>query len=141
MRIVITDGDERAALAAARSLLAAGHEVYVAARGRSLAGATRGAGRCRVAADPLRDPGAYARELGRIAAAIAVDLVLPVTDASVEALLEHRDALPPRLVLPLPDLATFRAAPDKARMQRGEVGERQDEPRRKGVAVLEQRFD
>jgi predicted ATP-grasp superfamily ATP-dependent carboligase len=115
MRILITDGDERSALAAARSLLAAGHEVYVAARGRSLAGATRGARRCHVDANPLRDPAAYVAEVGGLAGALAIDLMLPVTDASVEALLEHRHALPPRVILPLPDLAAYRGASDKAR--------------------------
>ncbi len=115
MRILIMDGDERAALAAARSLIAAGHDVYVAARGRSLAGTTRGARRCTINADPLCDPGAYAREVGRLAGALAIDLALPVTDASVEALLEHRADLPSRLFLPLPDLAAYRSASDKAR--------------------------
>lgn len=115
MRILITDGNERAALAAARSLLAEGHEVYVAALGRSLASMTRGARRCHLDADPLGDPGAYAHQVGQIADGLAINLVLPVTDGSVEALLEHRAALPSRVALPLPDLATYRSASDKAR--------------------------
>jgi predicted ATP-grasp superfamily ATP-dependent carboligase len=117
MNILITDGNERSALAAARSLVAAGHDVHVASGQRwSLAGASRGARSCRVTADPLGDPRAYAGEIGRLSATLGHELVLPVTDASVEALLEHRDLLPPRVVLPLPDLATFRRASDKAAM-------------------------
>jgi len=91
MRILITDGNERSALAAARSLIAAGHEVHVASRRRwSLAGASRGARACRLQADPLCDPCAYAREVGSLIDRLAIDMALPVTDASVEALLEHR---------------------------------------------------
>lgn len=115
MRILVTDGNERSALAATRSLIAAGHEVHVASRQRwSLAGASRGARRCRLTTDPLSDPSGYAREAGDMIRRLAIDLVLPVTDPSVEALLEHRDALPPRIYLPLPDLAVYRRASDKA---------------------------
>ena len=39
-----------------------------------------------------------------------------MTDPSVEALLEHRDALPAAVTLPVPDLAIYRAASDKARV-------------------------
>jgi len=117
MRILITDGNERSALAATRSLIAAGHDVYVASRARwSLAGASRGARRCRVETDPLADPRAYTRELGRLIDRLAIDMALPVTDASVEALLEFRDALPARVHLPLPDLAAYRRASDKGAM-------------------------
>jgi len=117
MRILITDGTERSALAATRSLIAAGHMVHVASRRRwSLAAASRGARRCRVRAEPLSDPCAYAREIGSLAAGLAIDLILPVTDASVKALLEHREALPPRVILPLPDPEAYRRASDKAEM-------------------------
>ena len=116
MRILLTDGNERAALAAARSLVAAGHDVYAASPVQwSLAAASRGVHACRVAADPLSHPRAYAWDVARLAGAMGIDLALPVTDASVEALLEHRGALPPRIVLPLPDLAAYRSASDKAR--------------------------
>jgi len=116
MRILITDGNERSALAAARSLIAGGHEVHVASRGRwSLAGVSGGARRCRVETDPLGDPRGYAREVGGLIDRLGIDMALPVTDSSVEALLEHRDALPARIHLPLPDLAAYRRASDKAR--------------------------
>jgi len=115
MRILITDGNERSALAAARSLVRAGHEVSVAAPTRvSLAGASRGVQPRVLATDPLADPGAYAGEVGRIAKEDGSTLVLPMTDASVEAVLEHPRALPAGVALPFPDLATYRAASDKA---------------------------
>jgi len=115
MRILITDGDERSALAAARSLVAAGYDVHAAAPGRlSLAGVSRRVTPRAIGADPLADPRGYARAVARLVRELGIDVLLPVTDASVEALLEYRDELPPRVQLPLPDLRAYRQASDKA---------------------------
>jgi len=115
MRILITDGGERAALATARSLVAAGYRVYVAARRRSsLAGVSRGVRSWRVRSDALDRPAHYAAEVAAVARAQGVDVLLPVTDPSVEALLEHRNALPEHVLLPCPGLDTYRRASDKA---------------------------
>lgn len=115
MRVLITDGNERSALAVARSLVAAGHGVYAAAPERfSLAGAARGVRSLRIEADPLAQPLRFARAVGRAASRYDIDVVLPVTDASVEATLLHEAQLPRRVVLPLPDLSAYRAASDKA---------------------------
>src|SRR2546428_6888792 len=115
MHILITDGNERAALAAARSLVRAGHAVSVAApTSLSLAGVSRGVRPLQLATDPLRDPAAYAAEVGRIAKRDRVGLLLPMTDPSLGAVLEHPETLPVGVALPFPDLATSRAASDKA---------------------------
>src|SRR5437773_11508600 len=115
MHILITDGNERAALAAARSLVRAGHAVSVAApTSLSLAGVSRGVRPLRLATDPLQDPAAYAAEVGRAAQRERVGLLLPITDPSVGAVLEHPETLPAGVVLPFPDLATYRAASNKA---------------------------
>jgi predicted ATP-grasp superfamily ATP-dependent carboligase len=113
-KILITDGTERAALAAARALVAAGYEVHVAAaRQLSLAGVSRGVQRCLLKTDPFADASGYAAELSRIITDRGIGLLLPVTDVSVEAVLEHRHLLPLAVALPLPDLATYRRASDK----------------------------
>src|SRR3989449_3263837 len=115
MRVLITDGNERAALATARSLHAARHEVHVAAAAQPcLAGVSRGVRRRLVRADPLLDPEGYAREVGRVVREHGIDVLLPLTDASVEAVLEHRVHLPRELILPFPDLRTYQEASDKA---------------------------
>ena len=115
MHILITDGNERAALAAARSLVRAGHAVSVAApTSLSLAGVSRGVRPLRLATDPLQDPAAYAAEVGRAAQRERVGLLLPITDPSLGAVLEHPETLPAGVVLPFPDLATYRAASNKA---------------------------
>ncbi|HEY3219880.1 MAG TPA: hypothetical protein VGJ80_04045 [Gemmatimonadales bacterium] len=117
MRILITDGNERAALAAARSLVRAGHDVCVAAPTRvSLAGASRAARPVRLATDPLTDPAGYAAAVGRLVAREGADLLLPITDPSLEAVLEHRATLPAGVALPFADLSTYRAASDKERV-------------------------
>lgn len=115
MRILITDGNERASLAAVRSLVRAGHVVCVAAPTRvSIAGASRGVTSRLLATDALTDPAGYAAEVGRIAQREGSAVVLPMTDPSVEAVLEHPTALPAGVRVPFPDLATYRAASDKA---------------------------
>jgi predicted ATP-grasp superfamily ATP-dependent carboligase len=117
MHVLITDGNERVALAAARSLVRAGHSVLVTADTRvSLAGVARGVRSHPLAADPLTHPADYAAELGRVSRQQGTTVLLPMTDASLEAVLEHRSALPADVVLPFPDLATYRVASDKARI-------------------------
>lgn len=117
MKILVCDGDERATLAAARSL-ARGHEVHVVGEGsRSLAGVSRyvsGHHRC---SSPLDHPSAYASDVARLSRALEVDLVVPVTDASCRALLPVRERLEPsRLVAP--SLRAYETISDKAEVAR-----------------------
>lgn len=119
MDALLTDGNERAALAAARSLVRAGFEVGVAAgRGRrfSLAGLSRGVRRVHLSSDPLADPEGYAAEIGGIVRQHAVRVLMPVTDPSVEAVLGGRRYIPAQAAVPFPDLAVYRQASDKAAM-------------------------
>jgi len=117
MRILITDGNERAALAAARSLVRAGHSVGVTADSRlSLAGVSRGVRPRPLTTDPLTHPADYAAELASVTRQHGTTVLLPMTDASLEAVLEHRSVLPAGVVLPFPDLAIYRAASDKGRL-------------------------
>jgi len=112
--ILLTDAGQRATLAAARSLVHAGYDVHVTAANRfSLAGASRGVRFHRVAVEPLAEPERYATAVGEIATRVGAAVVLPVTDPSVEALLEHRACLPADARIPLPTLPTYRLASDK----------------------------
>jgi predicted ATP-grasp superfamily ATP-dependent carboligase len=70
----------------------------------------------RLVTDPLDDPTGYAAELGGVTRQWDVRVLLPVTDASVEAILAGRQHLPPSVVLPFPDLGTYRTASDKTAM-------------------------
>lgn len=94
--------------------MTAGHRVHVAAaRPLSLAGVSRRVQRCLITTDPFADASGYAAELGEIITRRGIGVLLPMTDVSVEAVLEHRHLLPPAVALPLPDLATYRRASDK----------------------------
>jgi predicted ATP-grasp superfamily ATP-dependent carboligase len=115
MRVLITDGNDRAALATARSLVLAGHTVCVtAATPRSLAGVSRGVRARVITTDPLTNPAGYAAAVRCVAEQEGTTLLLPITDASLEAVLERRALLPAHITLPFADLATYRAASDKA---------------------------
>ena len=117
MRIIVTDANERAALAACRALVTAGHEVHVTADTPvSLAGVSRGVHAHRLRHDPLGYPAAYAREVASLARDTGGDLLLAVTDASVDALLQRQDLLPDTVALPFPSYRSYRLASDKASM-------------------------
>jgi predicted ATP-grasp superfamily ATP-dependent carboligase len=62
--------------------------------------------------DPLGGAEAYASAVSRLADSCRASLVLPTTEGSTLALLEHRARLP-GLILPTSDLTTFRRACDK----------------------------
>jgi predicted ATP-grasp superfamily ATP-dependent carboligase len=52
-------------------------------------------------------------ELGARVEDLGIDVLLPITDPAVEALLEHRHVLSGDVILPFPDLVMYRAASDK----------------------------
>ena len=114
LTVLVTDAEQRAALAVTRSLGQAGHRVLVAsAKAAPLAGGSRfAAGEFRLP-DPLHDPAAFAARLCEVTRHEAVDAVFPVAEPSVLALLEHREHLGTAR-FPYADLARFRAISDKA---------------------------
>jgi predicted ATP-grasp superfamily ATP-dependent carboligase len=116
MRILLPDGNERSTLASARSLMASGHQVFIGAPTRwALAAASRGATWIPLHRDPLADREGFVSAIAAVAREHAIDLVLPVTDGSVEALVEHQDELPETVLLPLAGKAEWQAATDKNR--------------------------
>lgn len=114
--IIVADGEQRSALATVRSLGRAGHRVHVAFSedAADLAGRSRfAAGRHKVTA-PSADRDAFARDLARLAHELGADVVLPVTDVSVQAVLEQ-NALFADVILPLPSLESFELIASKER--------------------------
>lgn len=113
LRILITDGEQRAALAAVRSLGAAGYTVHVCASSRrSLAGQSRYCATEARAPDPLHDPAGFVKELARIAASLEVDVLLAITEASLLAVLPVRDDFD--CVIPFASAEQFDRICDKA---------------------------
>lgn len=111
--VLVTDGEERAALATVRSLGRAGYRVVVCSpRPRSLAGASRHAARAIAVRDPLREPGAYVQDVTAALARERVDVLLPVSEQSLRAVLPL-DLASLGVRVPFPADAVFRRVSDK----------------------------
>jgi predicted ATP-grasp superfamily ATP-dependent carboligase len=107
-RILVTDGEQRAALAVVRSLGAEGHIVHVAACARhTIAGASRYTRRTWRVPDALEQPTQFADAVRTIVQQAEIEIVIPISEASLLAILPIRDRLAARL--PFPDIDTFRA--------------------------------
>jgi predicted ATP-grasp superfamily ATP-dependent carboligase len=128
MRVFITDGDTRAALAATRSLGSLGHEVVVGERrSPSLAQVSR---HCAIGVtypDPSTDVEGFARELPRMLRELRVDVLLPIADITTFVITQHRAAIEAICALPLPSTEALELAADKAGLL--------DTARRLGVAA------
>jgi predicted ATP-grasp superfamily ATP-dependent carboligase len=111
--VLVTDGDERAALAVVRSLGRAGYAVHVCGtRDRPLAAVSRRALRSFVAPDPLRAPGGFVATVAGYVATHRIDVILPITEAALLAVLGARGAFD-GAAIPFPSIETFRAVNDK----------------------------
>jgi predicted ATP-grasp superfamily ATP-dependent carboligase len=115
-RVLVTDGEQRSALALVRSLGREGHAVYVcSAGGRSLAGASR---YCRAearVADPLAGSERFESDVRALIDRWEIEVLMPVSEAALLALLPARERLA-NVLLPFPDEATFRRICDKAEL-------------------------
>jgi predicted ATP-grasp superfamily ATP-dependent carboligase len=111
--VLVTDGEQRAALAAVRSLGRAGYRVSVcSSRGRSIAGASR---YCRAeakVADPLTNPLAFLADVTALARAWKVDVLVPVSEAALLTILPARESFGGTQI-PFADADTFRRVSDK----------------------------
>jgi predicted ATP-grasp superfamily ATP-dependent carboligase len=128
--ILVSDGEQRSALAVTRSLGRAAHTVHVtSATGRSLAGASRFARAEHRLPDPLLDPAGFAVELANLSRRVGAQIVVPVTDASHQALMEWpRAGEAP--ILPVPEAEAYYSLSDKRRAR--------ELARSVGIAVPEQ---
>jgi len=116
--VFVTDGEQRAALAVTRSLGRARYLVHVGAVSLpSLAGASRWCRGEHAVPDALREPEAFAEAVGRLCSRLGVRVLLPITDASVLAILPRVELLGAACV-PFPPLATVRRIADKALVTR-----------------------
>jgi predicted ATP-grasp superfamily ATP-dependent carboligase len=113
-RVLVTDGNERAALALTRSLGRSGRHVVVGATRRgALAGASRFAAAEVQLPDPLGHPAEFAAALRTVVRRHAIDVVLPVSEASLLAILPIADQLRPAIV-PFASAGAFRQVCDKS---------------------------
>lgn len=116
-RILITDADNRSALAATRALGQAGHTVFTAGPGEpALAGVSRHSAGFDRYADPYHHPDAFVRDVAALIAAHSIDVLLPMTEITTLLLTRARDQLPPQVRIPFPDAETVALAADKSRV-------------------------
>ena len=113
--VIVTDGEQRAALAVVRSLGTKYRCIVAASSRSSLAGESRFCARSVVVPDPLNNPDAFGEAICSLTAQEGASLVLPIAEQAMLAILPLRDRLSPAVV-PFPDLATFRALTDKNRL-------------------------
>jgi predicted ATP-grasp superfamily ATP-dependent carboligase len=112
--VLVTDGEQRCALAACRALAAAGYEVGVAsAQGPAAAKWSRCCSQAITVPDAQHDPAGFAEQLRIQLERRRYDVVLPGGDASLLALSAHRERLEPLVRLGLPAHDVVEACLDK----------------------------
>ena len=117
VRVLITDSDNRSALAATRSLGRAGYKVFTAGEAHpSLASVSKYSARFDAYCSPNRSPEEFVRDVAGIAEVNRIDVLLPMTEITTLLLTQHRHLLPAEVSLPFPDAATVAAVADKSQV-------------------------
>lgn len=113
-RVLVTDGEQRSTLAAVRALGEGGHTVHVCGGARAaLAGVSRYTASYTTVADRLADPEQFTRDVERLVREQDIEVVIPMTDGAMVALLAERHRLLPA-VIPCGDRAAYRDIANKA---------------------------
>src|SRR5206468_7766024 len=104
--VIVTDGNERSALAVTRSLGQRGLSVYVGAETpRSLSGASRYCTQSFVYPSPWRHPEEYVSCLIEAIRRWKVTVIFPMTDLAVEIIGKQQKRLGEEVELPIPSFA------------------------------------
>jgi predicted ATP-grasp superfamily ATP-dependent carboligase len=114
--VIITDGEQRSALAVVRSLGRAGYRCVVTESApASIAGSSRYCARRVVVPDALTEPLQFGRVIEALCAEENAAVLIPIAEASMLALLPLRESLAPTTI-PFPDTSSFAAISDKQRV-------------------------
>ena len=114
MKVLVTDGRQRPALAIVRSLGRRGLPVLVGAETpASLASSSRYCERHVTYPPPEQDQKAFDRFILGLARRGEIDVILPVTDVAMAAISANQDALRHHCALACPPFAAFEAVTDK----------------------------
>jgi predicted ATP-grasp superfamily ATP-dependent carboligase len=119
MKVLVTDGDARPALAIVRSLGRRGLSVLVGEeRPVSLASSSRHCARHVTYPSPYRDRDAFERFLLDFVERERIDVVMPVTDVTTHSVSRTRDALGRHAAIACPSFEAFEFVSDKWRLLR-----------------------
>lgn len=114
MKVLVLDGNTRAALAVTRSLGRANHEVIVGEDiAPSLAQASRYCSTSIVYPSPSLDSAAFVDYLAAVTIELEIDAVIPVADITTFQVTRHRRRFAPRCAVPFADADTVERAADK----------------------------
>ena len=117
--VLVTDGQERAALAVTRSLGQAGIPVIVGAETlKSLAGASKYCHRTWQYPSPLEDPSRFASSLIDAVSRLGITAIMPVTDSTTQVLAARRDQFPAAVLNAIPSLESYELVSDKYRLMK-----------------------
>lgn len=119
MRVLVTDGDNRAALAVTRSLGRLGHEVVVAERrSPSLAQASRYCADSVVYPDPGLNEDAFIRSLATQVRGRGIEVLIPISEITTSLVTARRACFEPACQVPFADFAAIDRASDKVEVVR-----------------------
>jgi len=114
LKILVTDGETRPALAITRSLGSKGHRVIVGAKFQpSLAQSSRYCHERFTYPDPVSDSAGFIEAVIRTAREQGIDVVLPVTEITTALVVERRGEIERYSRVPFPVASTFNAAANK----------------------------
>jgi len=117
LKVLVTDGGNRAALAITRSLGRKGHSIVVGEKTQpSLAQTSRYCTESFTYPDPVHDRAGFIDTLLQTVKERQVDVVLPVAEVATALVTEHKAALERYSRVPFPDIATFNQAANKVEM-------------------------
>jgi predicted ATP-grasp superfamily ATP-dependent carboligase len=103
-RILVLDGNQRASLAAVRSLGSKGLRIAVGeSTPTSMAGFSRYCCQNVRYSDPFSSPRAFFEDILKQVHELGISFLLPITEATTYVLLQYRDELPGHVTLPFPE--------------------------------------
>ena len=124
MRVLVTDGNERAALAVTRALGREQVEVVVGAEThRSLAGSSRYCRQSFVYPSPYQDPEGFVAALLDMSRKYEVNALFPISDIAMHVIGPERTQFERYTRIPAPPAAVFREISDKYQLMRRAVSE------------------
>ena len=122
MRVLVTDGNERAALAVTRALGREQVEVVVGAEvPRCLAGSSRYCRQSIVYPSPYQEPERFVTRLLEAVREHQADALFPVSDIAMHVLGPEKSRFEPQTHIPIPVAAVFQEISDKYRLMRQAV--------------------
>lgn len=119
MKILVTEGNNRAALAITRSLGKSGHKIYVGSdKSRSLSSVSQYCHKSFIYPNPTIHPDEFIECIRETCVANNIDVLLPVSDITTLLVTKHKNQLPVTCQLPFPDYGTLSTAADKVALFR-----------------------